>query len=59
MLNPRHITGKFEEDGNIFKKFLRGVAISENNQYFCCVISRLAIVEGGKNKFIGRSLCNG
>ena len=58
-MNPNHIARRFEGNGNIFKNFLRDVAVSGNKHYFCRVILRLAIVEDGINKFIGRSLYNG
>ena len=59
MLNPWHISGRFEGNGNISKKFVLNVAVSGNNHYFCRVIFRLVVVEDGMNKFIGWSLCNG
>ena len=58
-MNHKHIARRFEGNGNIFKNFLRDVAVSGNNHYFCRVILRLAIVEDGMNKFIGWSLYNG
>ncbi|MCQ2317723.1 MAG: hypothetical protein MJZ90_02215 [Bacteroidales bacterium] len=58
-MNPNHIARRFEGKGNIFKNFLRDVAVSGNNKYLCRAFLKLAIVEDGMNKFIGWSLCNG
>lgn len=58
-MNHKHIARRFEENGHIFKNFLRDVAVSVNNKYLCRAFLKLAIVEDGMNKFIGQSLCNG
>lgn len=49
-MNHKHIARRFEENDHIFKIFLRDVAVSGNNHYFCRVILRPAIVEDGMNK---------
>ena len=54
-----HSGGSLHGCRRFFKNFLRDVVVSGNNHYLCRVILRLAIVEDGMNKFIGRSLCNG